>query len=85
MIISLMKIVSLQWGDTHTKFLTLLEMKIKDLIKELKDIEKQYPDCQVIASSDSEGNSYHDIDEVAPIYGSDHIVCLYPSHDWITV
>lgn len=38
-------------------------MKIKQLIKRLKHIEKVYGDIPVILSSDEEGNSYSNIDE----------------------
>ena len=38
-------------------------MKIKQLIKRLKHIEKAYGDLPVILSSDEEGNSYSNIDE----------------------
>ena len=38
-------------------------MKIKQLVKRLKHIEKVYGDVPVILSSDPEGNSYSTIDD----------------------
>lgn len=35
-------------------------MKLKELIKNLKDIEKQHGDKNIYISSDPEGNEFHD-------------------------
>lgn len=56
-------------------------MKIKELKKQIKNIDDRF---EVILSSDSEGNSYHDVGFVYEIV-NERAVIIYPKHKNLVV
>lgn len=58
-------------------------MKIKDLIKRLKEFD---PDSLVVLSADSEGNSFSEAQDLEPFLFKDGEICkeeeLEEDHDW---
>lgn len=55
-------------------------MTVKQLIARLKELDGN---DEIIMASDAEGNSFHNIDEVAHFSATGTQACIFPKHDMI--